>query len=93
MPHQESKHLTSGSHRGWVPSDGGVGFTGPDGSPNLGAGFVSVNIELSLELWSGIAGVSYSNLGQHQRAIEDYDKVIELDPNDAEAQRPGFFLP
>jgi len=58
MPHQESKHLTSGSHRGWVPSDGGVVFTGPDGSPNLGAGFFSVNIELSLELWGGIAGVS-----------------------------------
>ena len=30
---------------------------------------------------------------QHQRAIEDYFKVIELDPNDDEAQRPGFFLP
>ena len=58
MPHQESKHLTSGSHRGWVPSDGGAVFTGPDGSPNLGTGFFSVNIELSLELWSGIAGVS-----------------------------------
>ncbi|HIB13370.1 MAG: tetratricopeptide repeat protein [SAR202 cluster bacterium] len=38
-------------------------------------------------------GRSYDKLGQHQRAIEDYDKVIELDPNDAEAQRPGFFLP
>ena len=30
-------------------------------------------------------GRSYDKLGQHQRAIEDYDKVIELDPNDAEA--------
>ena len=30
-------------------------------------------------------GRSYDKLGQHQRAIEDYDKVIELDPNNAEA--------
>ena len=30
-------------------------------------------------------GRSYSSLDQDQRAIEDYDKAIELDPNDAEA--------
>ena len=26
-------------------------------------------------------GASYYNVGQYQRAIEDYDKAIELDPN------------
>ena len=26
-------------------------------------------------------GGSYSDLDQHQRAIEDYDKAIELDPS------------
>ena len=30
-------------------------------------------------------GESYHRQGQYQRAIEDYDKAIELDPNDAEA--------
>ena len=28
-------------------------------------------------------GVAYGELGQHQRAIEDYDKAIQLDPNEA----------
>ena len=27
----------------------------------------------------------YYYLGQHQRAIQDYDKAIQLDPNDAKA--------
>ena len=30
-------------------------------------------------------GNSYEGLGQHQRAKEDYDKAIYLDPNGAEA--------
>ena len=29
-------------------------------------------------------GTSYHRLGQYQRAIEDYDKAIELDPSRAE---------
>ena len=28
-------------------------------------------------------GLSYDNLDQYQRAIENYDKFIELDPNHA----------
>ena len=31
-------------------------------------------------------GESYHRQGQYQRAIEDYDKAIELDPNDAEVR-------
>ena len=31
-------------------------------------------------------GESYHRQGQYQRAIEDYDKAIDLDPNDAEAR-------
>ena len=30
-------------------------------------------------------GLSYYNLGQNERAIEDYDKAIKLDPDNAEA--------
>ena len=32
-------------------------------------------------------GIAYSKLGQHQRAIQDYDKAIQLDPDDAMAYR------
>ena len=30
-------------------------------------------------------GLSYSDLGQNERAIEDYDKAMKLDPNSAGA--------
>jgi Flp pilus assembly protein TadD len=29
--------------------------------------------------------LAYGNLGQHERAIEDYDEAIRLDPKDAYA--------
>jgi tetratricopeptide (TPR) repeat protein len=32
-----------------------------------------------------LRGLSYSDLGRHQRAIEDYDKAISLSPDDARA--------
>ena len=36
--------------------------------------------------WAHInRGDSYGKLGQSERAIEDYDKAIELDPDNAEA--------
>ena len=30
-------------------------------------------------------GLAYANIGEYQLAIRDYDKVIELDPEHAEA--------
>ena len=30
-------------------------------------------------------GVAYRNLGQYLHAIQDYDKAIQLDPNDGDA--------
>ena len=34
-------------------------------------------------------GAAYAKLDQRERATEDYDKAIELDPNLAE-EEPGF---
>jgi hypothetical protein len=49
----------SGRHRGWGTGDGGGMLTGPDGSPTHGTvGFFFGNTELSLELWTTIAGIS-----------------------------------
>jgi tetratricopeptide (TPR) repeat protein len=48
----------------------------------------------STDAWNG-KGVALDNLGKHNEAIESYDRVIKIDPNDARKgnQAPNFHFP
>ena len=43
-------------------------------------GFFSTLLDPQYALAHNNRGISYQNLGQHQRAIEDYHEAIRLDP-------------
>ena len=45
-----------------------------------------IAIDVMTELYRG-RGVCFLNLGEHQKAIEDFDAAINLNPNDADAYR------